>query len=251
MLPIIRQRSISGSSSTTVSLLSSVFNKVVNKFPEAGVVNPTTQIAGYETQQLQRQDLARVCSNIHTDGSIGNRVDLFQLPHLGLMQRRFHGSIATVGGNPFATPDFGDTIKEPTAGGQATTNKPFTYFVVGATGVLTGMAAKSTAMNFLSSLSASADVLALAQVEVDLAAIPEGKSVVIKWRGKPVFIRHRTPHEIEEAQAVDVTSLRDPQTDADRTKKPEWIVMMGVCTHLGCVPVADSGDYGGWYCPCQ
>jgi len=176
---------------------------------------------------------------------------MFEAPNFSLVQKRFHGSIATVGGNPFKTPDFSDSLQHPKASGEIASNKPFTYFVVGATGVLTGMAAKSTAMNFLSTLSASGDVLALAQVEVDLASIPEGKSVVIKWRGKPVFIRHRTQDEIQQAQAVDVSQLRDPQTDADRTKKPEWIVMMGVCTHLGCVPVADSGDFGGWYCPCQ
>ena len=175
---------------------------------------------------------------------------LLSMPHLGFTQKRFHSRVATVGADPFRAPDFSDTTVDSTAS-ISSPNKPFTYFIVGATGVLGGMAAKSTAMNFLSSLSASGDVLALAQVEVDLSAIPEGKSVVIKWRGKPVFIRHRTQEEIEAANSVDVATLRDPQTDSDRTKKPEWIVMMGVCTHLGCVPVADSGDYGGWYCPCQ
>jgi len=100
-------------------------------------------------------------------------------------------------------------------------------------------------------MSASADVLAMAKVEVSLSAIPEGKNVVIKWRGKPVFIRHRTPDEIEEANAVKVESLRDPQTDAERVKQPEWLVMVGVCTHLGCVPVGEAGDYGGWFCPCH
>ncbi|KAG8892510.1 hypothetical protein FRB99_002041, partial [Tulasnella sp. 403] len=77
------------------------------------------------------------------------------------------------------------------------------------------------------------------------------KNVIIKWRGKPVFIRHRTPDEIEEANGVDVKSLRDPQTDESRVKKPEWLVMLGVCTHLGCVPIGESGDYGGWFCPCH
>lgn len=204
----------------------------------------------WKTRRLQQ--LAKSCLDTSNSPSFSSTINLLQLPVFGLTQKRFHGNVATVGGNPFSTPDFSETRTQPSvAGEQSSPNKPFTYFVVGASGVLGGMAAKSTAMNFLSSLSASGDVLALAQVEVDLATIPEGKSVVIKWRGKPVFIRHRTPGEIEEAQAVDVSSLRDPQTDADRTKKPEWIVMMGVCTHLGCVPVADSGDFGGWYCPCQ
>lgn len=130
-------------------------------------------------------------------------------------------------------------------------SQTFTYLMVGATGVSGAMAAKSTVMNFLSSLSASGDVLAMAQVEMDLSSIPEGKSVVIKWRGKPVFIRHRTPAEIEAAQNTDISHLRDPQADSDRVQKPEWLVMLGICTHLGCVPNSDSGDYGGWYCPCQ
>lgn len=81
-------------------------------------------------------------------------------------------------------------------------------------------------------MSASADVLAMAKVEVDLNAIPEGKNVIIKWRGKPVFIRHRTEDEISEANSVEVTSLRDPQSDEDRVQKPEWLVMLGTDTFL-------------------
>ncbi|KAG0366715.1 hypothetical protein BGX24_003578 [Mortierella sp. AD032] len=100
-------------------------------------------------------------------------------------------------------------------------------------------------------MSASADVLALAKVEVDLSTIPEGRNVTIKWRGKPVFIRHRTADEIDEANAVNIAELRDPQNDAERAQKPEWLVMLGVCTHLGCVPIGEAGDYGGWYCPCH
>lgn len=100
-------------------------------------------------------------------------------------------------------------------------------------------------------MSASSDVLALAKVEVDMSNIPEGKNAIIKWRGKPVFVRHRTADEIKEAEGVDVGSLRDPQTDADRVKRPEWLVMIGVCTHLGCVPIGEAGDYDGWFCPCH
>jgi ubiquinol-cytochrome c reductase iron-sulfur subunit len=123
--------------------------------------------------------------------------------------------------------------------------------MVGTTGVLSAAAAKSTVQDFLTNMAPSADVLALAKVEIDLNAIPEGKNLVIKWRGKPVFIRHRTADEIEEANTVDVSSLRDPQSDADRTKRPEWLVMLGICTHLGCVPIGEAGDFGGWYCPCH
>jgi ubiquinol-cytochrome c reductase iron-sulfur subunit len=75
--------------------------------------------------------------------------------------------------------------------------------------------------------------------------------VIIKWRGKPVFIRHRTPDEIEEANKVKIETLRDPQADSDRVKNPEWLVMLGICTHLGCVPIGEAGDFGGWFCPCH
>ena len=75
--------------------------------------------------------------------------------------------------------------------------------------------------------------------------------MIIKWQGKPVFIRHRTADEIEEANQVDIKTLRDPQNDADRVKKPEWLIMLGICTHLGCVPIGEAGDFGGWFCPCH
>lgn len=134
---------------------------------------------------------------------------------------------------------------------SGSSNRALSYFLVGSMGVVSASLAKSTVTGFLSSMAASADVLALAKVEVDMANIPEGKNVIIKWRGKPVFIRHRTAEEIEEANTVDVKSLRDPETDQARTKQPEWLVMLGVCTHLGCVPIGESGDYGGWFCPCH
>ncbi|KAB5572290.1 putative ubiquinol-cytochrome C reductase iron-sulfur subunit [Coniochaeta sp. 2T2.1] len=134
---------------------------------------------------------------------------------------------------------------------KGASNQLIGYFMVGTLGAISAAGAKSTVQEFLKNMSASADVLAMAKVEVDLAAIPEGKNVIIKWRGKPVFIRHRTSGEIEEANKVNVSSLRDPQADEDRVKKPEWLVMLGVCTHLGCVPIGEAGDYGGWFCPCH
>ena len=119
--------------------------------------------------------------------------------------------------------------------------------MVGSLGVLSASVAKSSITEFLGTMAASADVLALAKVEVELSSIPEGKNVIIKWRGKPVFIRHRTPDEIQEAKGADWKTLRDPESDENRTKKPEWLVMLGVCTHLGCVPIGEAGDFGGWY----
>lgn len=123
--------------------------------------------------------------------------------------------------------------------------------MIGTIGTLTAAGAKSTVVDLIGTLSATADVLALAKIEVSMASIPEGKNVVLKWRGKPVFIRHRTQSEIDEANAVDVKDLRDPQEDSERTQQPEWLVMVGVCTHLGCVPIGESGDFGGWFCPCH
>ncbi|KAK4465780.1 putative mitochondrial precursor of cytochrome b-c1 complex subunit Rieske [Cladorrhinum samala] len=143
-------------------------------------------------------------------------------------------------------PDFSKYIA-----GKSSGNALFSYFMVGTLGAISAAGAKSTIQEFLVNMSASADVLAMAKVEVDLAAIPEGKNVIVKWRGKPVFIRHRTAAEIEEANNVNVSSLRDPQADGDRVKNPEWLVMLGVCTHLGCVPIGEAGEYGGWFCPCH
>lgn len=130
--------------------------------------------------------------------------------------------------NTTTVPDFFKYKKT----GDYESSRAFTYFMVGTTGFLGAAGAKATVTDFLANMSASADVLALAKVEVDLASIPEGKNVTIKWRGKPVFIRHRTADEIQEAESVSINELRDPQSDAERVKKPEWLVMLGVCTHL-------------------
>lgn len=162
------------------------------------------------------------------------------------VQARYSSSHAAGNGST-EVPDFGAYRAQP----NDDSNRAFAYFMVGTTGVLSAAAAKATVHDFLTNMSASADVLALAKVEVDLATIPEGKNVIIKWRGKPVFIRHRTPDEISEANEISLAELRDPQTDAERTKQPEWLVMLGICTHLGCVPIGEAGDYGGWFCPCH
>ena len=94
-------------------------------------------------------------------------------------------------------------------------------------------------------------MLALATLEVDLSSIQAGQTVTVKWRGKPVFIRHRTPAEVSAMNAVSVSDLRDPQPDETRVQNPEWLVVLGVCTHLGCVPIANAGEYNGWFCPCH
>jgi len=108
----------------------------------------------------------------------------------------------------------------------------------------------------IDSINPPADVLALASSEVDISPIEEGQSITVVWRGRPVFIRHRTAAEIEAAENVDPSELPDPQADADRVQKPEWLIMVGVCTHLGCIPIGQretepKGDFGGWFCPCH
>ena len=108
----------------------------------------------------------------------------------------------------------------------------------------------------IESLTPAKDTLALATVEVNISEIPEGESTTIMWQGKPVFIRHRSAAEIEDAGKVDISSLKDPETDADRAQKPKWLVMLGICTHLGCVPLGQKtgdvkGEYNGWFCPCH
>ena len=136
---------------------------------------------------------------------------------------------------------------------NAGTRRDFLYYATaGAGAVATGAAV----WPLINQMNPSADVLALSSIEVDLSAIGEGAAVTVKWRGKPIFIRHRTAEEIQEADAVPLADLRDPQTDAQRAIKPEWLVVVGVCTHLGCVPLGNKpgepkGDYGGWFCPCH
>lgn len=109
---------------------------------------------------------------------------------------------------------------------------------------------------FVHSLNPAADTLAVSTIEVDLAPITEGQAITVMWQGKPVFIRHRSAAEIAEAEKVDVTTLRDKEADMDRVKKAQWLVMEGVCTHLGCIPQGQKmgevkGEYNGWFCPCH
>ncbi len=121
-----------------------------------------------------------------------------------------------------------------------------------ATGAVGAVAVGSVAWPLISQMNPDASTIAAgAPIEVDLSAIAEGAIVTVKWRGKPIFVRHRTPKEIKEAQDVQLAQLPDPQTDAQRVKKPEWLVVIGVCTHLGCIPLGHQGEYEGWFCPCH
>ncbi len=111
--------------------------------------------------------------------------------------------------------------------------------------------ARLALIKFVATMAPAADVLALASAEFNTGAIAEGTTLTVKWRGKPVFIRHRTDAEVAAEATVDAGSLKDPQTDAERAPVPKWLVVLGVCTHLGCVPITGAGEYGGWFCPCH
>ena len=124
-------------------------------------------------------------------------------------------------------------------------------FIVIAATAFGAVGAAAAVWPFIDQMNPSADVLALSSTEVDLSQIAVGQIVTILWRGKPVFVDHRTAKEIAEARKDDSADLRDPQKDADRVKKPEWLIAIGICTHLGCVPLGHEGEYGGWFCPCH
>ena len=100
-------------------------------------------------------------------------------------------------------------------------------------------------------MNPDASVKALASTEVDVSSVQPGNTITVLWRGKPVFIRRRTQDEIAKARSVKMEELKHPEKDQDRAKDPEWLVMLGICTHLGCVPLNDKGEYDGWFCPCH
>ena len=152
---------------------------------------------------------------------------------------------------------------------HAGTRRDFLYYATAGTGAVAVGAAVWPLVN---QMNPSADVLALSSIRVDVSGLEPGSQMTVKWLGKPVFIRRRTEEDIAEANAVEISDLPDPvarneniasdapATDPNRGLLPpgaeagtdsEWLVMMGVCTHLGCVPLADAGDYGGWFCPCH
>ena len=149
-----------------------------------------------------------------------------------------------------------ETLGEPT-------RRDFLYLTTGMAAVVGGAA---VAWPIIDQMRPDASTLAMASIEVDVAAVEPGMSLTVKWRGKPVFIRNRTEKEIEDAKAVTLSDLKDPvarnanlaadaeATDIARTAgegKENWLVMIGVCTHLGCVPLGESGEFGGWFCPCH
>ena len=140
--------------------------------------------------------------------------------------------------------------------GEAHTGETRRDFLLLTASAIGGVGIVATIWPFVDTMNPARDTLALSTTEVDIAPIEPGQRLTVAWRGKPVFIAHRTPEEIKAAQDVDLAQLRDPQKDSDRVQKPEWLIMVGVCTHLGCIPLGQNpgdnrGPYGGWFCPCH
>tara|TARA_B100000678_G_scaffold58053_2_gene46828 strand:+ start:96 stop:653 length:558 start_codon:yes stop_codon:yes gene_type:complete len=148
-------------------------------------------------------------------------------------------------------------------GHEEPTRRDFLYLTTGMTAVV---GAGAVAWPFIDQMRPDASTLAQASIDVNVSAIEPGMSLTVKWRGKPVFIRNRTDQEVQEAKETPLSELKDPiarnenlksdatATDLDRSAgegKENWIVMLGVCTHLGCVPLGQAGEYGGWFCPCH
>ena len=124
-------------------------------------------------------------------------------------------------------------------------------FIFTATTAVGVVGAGAVAWPLIDQMNPDASVKALATTEVDISSVQPGQTITVLWRGKPVFIKRRTQNEISEAKSVELEELKDPQKDEERALNPEWLVMLGVCTHLGCVPLSDKGDYNGWFCPCH
>jgi ubiquinol-cytochrome c reductase iron-sulfur subunit len=142
-------------------------------------------------------------------------------------------------------------VSEPEHGGDKDPNRrDFIYIaaMAGAAGV-----AGAVVVPLVGQMLPAEDTKAMASIEVDVSKVQEGQQVVIKWRGKPLFVRYRTAKEIKEAEDTPLTELKDPQTDAERVKKgkEQYLILVGSCTHLGCVPTFGAGDYSGWFCPCH
>jgi len=199
--------------------------------------------------RLGASRLAPVASRVAASGSLQKQVtasatksipNAFQsIPSTNFSSLNEYGSV-----DHGYTDDRIDKVAEPE-------RRAFTYLMLSGVRFAYASTARVLVVKFVSSMSASADVLALASAEFDLGDIEVGKTITVKWRGKPVFIRHRTGDEVSAEAAVPMAHLRDQESDEERTLKSQWLVVLGICTHLGCVPLSGAGDYNGWFCPCH
>ena len=131
---------------------------------------------------------------------------------------------------------------------EKTTRRDFIYTL---TATLGAVGAGATIWPIVTQMNPDSSVKALSSIEVDISKIEKGKEITVMWRGKPVFIRRRTPEEVKSAESINIKDLKHPEDDKIRVKKSEWLVLIGICTHLGCVPINGKGEYGGWFCPCH
>ncbi|XP_041454466.1 cytochrome b-c1 complex subunit Rieske, mitochondrial-like [Lytechinus variegatus] len=233
---------------------------------KVGVVAPFVSATAQNVGSQLRQAVVTAPTFFHKF-TLPEKEDRLTSEKLGALLPKSHGTRATCGvqgagqvrfaHTDIQVPDFSeyrrDQSRDPQkpASTSSTDRQMFSYLLVGGGSIAAAYSAKNIVTDFIQTMNASADVLAMAKIEIKLEEIPEGKNMTFKWRGKPLFVRHRTQEEIDEVVAVDVGSLRDPQHDKERVQKDEWLVLIGVCTHLGCVPIANAGEYGGYYCPCH
>jgi ubiquinol-cytochrome c reductase iron-sulfur subunit len=143
-----------------------------------------------------------------------------------------------------------EAVGDATAKGQEPTRRDFIHIAAGAAAV---GAAAAAAWPLIDQMNPASDTLALSSIEVDISKVPLGQQIVVKWQGKPLFIRNRTPKEVSEAREAPMSALKDPQRDQDRVKAghDNFLIVIGSCTHLGCVPNFGLGEFGGWFCPCH
>merc|ERR1711934_833475 len=186
-------------------------------------------------------------TRIPTLSTLSTKTDCLALK----LQKRHNSNAPAPALSNFETDAIAENYDKPLAPLGDPSRRAFTYVVLGGARFIYASAARLLALKFVATMSASADVLALASTEVDISSIEEGSSITVKWRGKPVFIRHRSQAEIDSARNFPTAQLKDPEDDEVRVKDPAWLVTIGVCTHLGCVPLAGAGDYGGYFCPCH
>jgi ubiquinol-cytochrome c reductase iron-sulfur subunit len=143
-----------------------------------------------------------------------------------------------------------EAVGDAAAKGQEPTRRDFIHIAAGAAAV---GAVAAAAWPLIDQMNPASDTQALSSIEVDISKVPLGQQIVVKFQGKPLFIRNRTPKEIAEARAVPLSVLKDPQTDQERVKAghDNFLIVGGNCTHLGCVPNFGGGEFGGWFCPCH